>query len=299
MLPLICTLRSTLAFVLAAMVLVWILSLLKRDASVVDLFWGAGFVLVAWLACWLNHPVHERAWLMAVLTTVWGLRLSLYLLWRNWGHGEDRRYPRREQNGPRFWLSSLWRVFLLQGVILWLVSLPLQGMAACNTANSPGVLDGLGTILWGIGLLFEAGGDWQLARFQANPANAGQVMERRPMATHSPSQLLRGLLHLVGLVSDRGGGRSLVDRGQPACDVIFPLEGFRRHAAGKDNHRASASVCCVSGTHQRLLPRTTAPYIGTEFVRAGVTFLAATGDYGAPGQYPRFPAMSRPLAAPF
>ncbi len=179
MLPLICTLRSTLAFVLAAMVLVWILSLLKRDASVVDLFWGAGFVLVAWLACWLNHPVHERAWLMAVLTTVWGLRLSLYLLWRNWGHGEDRRYrAMREQNGPRFWLSSLWRVFLLQGVILWLVSLPLQGMAACNTANSPGVLDGLGTILWGIGLLFEAGGDWQLARFQANPANAGQVMDR-------------------------------------------------------------------------------------------------------------------------
>jgi steroid 5-alpha reductase family enzyme len=141
--------------------LTWLVSIARRDASLFDPFWGTGFVVVAWLACVLNRPVEPRAMLLAVLTTLWGLRLSLFLLWRNWGHGEDRRYrAMRDHWGPRFWWVSYVTVFLLQGVILWF-GLDIAGLG-----------------LWTVGVLFESLGDWQLARFKADPANAGRVMDR-------------------------------------------------------------------------------------------------------------------------
>jgi len=164
---------------LAVMTLVWLLSLAKRDASIIDPVWGAGFVLVAWLAGWLNHPVEMRAMLLAALTTIWGLRLSLFLLWRNWGHGEDRRYrAMRNHHGPRFWWISLFTVFVLQAMILWFVSLPIQVAASSGQPSPLNWLDGLGIVLWTIGFTFEATGDWQLARFKAEPVNAGRVMDR-------------------------------------------------------------------------------------------------------------------------
>ena len=73
------------------MIVMWLIGTFRRDASVVDPFWGTGFVIVSWIASWLNAPVQARTWLLAGLTTAWGLRLSLYLLWRKIGHGEDRR----------------------------------------------------------------------------------------------------------------------------------------------------------------------------------------------------------------
>src|SRR5579872_784225 len=121
--------------VIATMTCLWLLSLQRGDASIVDPFWGTGFIVVAWLTLTSRPPEQEvtRSWLLAALTTIWGLRLSLYLLWRNWGHAEDRRYrAMREHHGSRFWWVSLLTVFLLQGVILWIVSMPIQ--AAMVTA---------------------------------------------------------------------------------------------------------------------------------------------------------------------
>jgi steroid 5-alpha reductase family enzyme len=172
------TLATTFVFVAGLMTAVWLLSLARRDASVIDPFWGLGFLVVAVASCALNGLVPRTA-LLLMLVGVWSLRLSIYLLWRNWGHSEDRRYVKmREKQGRRFWWVSLFSVFLLQSVILWFVSLPIQVAAVRSLSTSFSVLDLLGTISWAVGFFFESVGDWQLARFKAKPANAGRVMDR-------------------------------------------------------------------------------------------------------------------------
>ena len=174
-------LLGTLAVVVMTMIILWLISLWRRDASVVDPFWGTGFVIVAGYTLYMTPAAQDaaRCLLSAGLTTIWGLRLSSYLLWRNLGHGEDRRYKAmRDHHGPRFWWVSLLTVFLLQGVILWIVSMPIQ-VAMFKASTTPlGWLEFTGVCLWCVGLFFEAVGDWQMARFQADPNNSGQVMDR-------------------------------------------------------------------------------------------------------------------------
>lgn len=167
------------AVIVAAMLLLWIVATFRRDVSVVDLFWGCGFVLVAWLSALQNAPWSGRVSLLATLTTLWGLRLTWHLARRNHGRPEDPRYAAmRAAHGPRFWWVSLFTVFLLQGVILWFVALPLQVAAVRDVPRGVSVMDVLGSAMFGIGLLFESVGDWQLARFRADPANRGRVLDR-------------------------------------------------------------------------------------------------------------------------
>ncbi|MCA9069225.1 MAG: DUF1295 domain-containing protein [Planctomycetaceae bacterium] len=159
------------------MVLVWLLSLPRKDASIVDMFWGLGFVLVAWVT-WTKAPGDPtRKLLLAVMITIWGLRLSAYIAWRNIGHGEDPRYQAmRKKAGDRFPLLSLIRVFLLQGVVMWIVSLPVQLGQIPETPAAFTVFDIVGVVVWATGVMFESVGDFQLARFKANPENKGKVL---------------------------------------------------------------------------------------------------------------------------
>ena len=164
---------------LAAQLLLWAASLRLRDASIVDIYWGPGFAQIAIITAALAGGYPWRKLLLALLTVVWGLRLGLYLFWRNAGHGEDYRYQAmRRHHGARFPLISLATVFGLQGALMWLVSLPVQtGQVAAAPAHLTW-LDAAGVALWMVGMLFESVGDWQLARFKADPANAGAVMDR-------------------------------------------------------------------------------------------------------------------------
>lgn len=172
-------LATTAGVTCVAMLTLWCASLLLRDASIVDVYWGPGFAVIAataWLVSDGGDPA--RGLLVVVLTGLWGLRLGGYLLWRNWGAGEDPRYrAMRRRHGSRFAFVSLATVFALQGVLMWLVSLPVQVVQASGAAP-PGVLDAVGVLLFATGLAFEAIGDLQLARFKADPANAGRVMDR-------------------------------------------------------------------------------------------------------------------------
>jgi steroid 5-alpha reductase family enzyme len=164
--------------ILAAMTLVWLLSLARRDASIVDVFWGLGFVIVAWIYVAASAPRTSRGVLAAVLVTFWGLRLSLHILWRSRGRGEDYRYrAMRERDPAGFPRRSLLTVFWLQAALLWAISAPLF---QAQRPGPPGLtaLDGLGLALFALGFLFEAVGDWQLARFRNDPANVGRVMDR-------------------------------------------------------------------------------------------------------------------------
>lgn len=172
-------LTTTLLVTLAIMLVLWALSLVLRDASIVDPWWGPGFATIAVTAWLLTDGWPDRRLLITAMAVIWGLRLGGYLAWRNLGKGEDYRYrAMREAAGGGFWWKSLFKVFLLQGALMWFISLPLQ---LSQTATEPGFwtwLDGLGVGLWALGLFFEAVGDWQMARFKGDPANAGKVMNR-------------------------------------------------------------------------------------------------------------------------
>ena len=131
----------------AAVLALWLLSLALRDASIVDVFWGLGFLGVAWIAFALGEGTPARKCLVAGATTLWGLRLAGHLAWRNHGAGEDPRYRRmRRRHGERFGWVSLWSVFGLQGVLLFLVSLPVQG-AQARPGPPLGALDLAGAAL--------------------------------------------------------------------------------------------------------------------------------------------------------
>jgi steroid 5-alpha reductase family enzyme len=168
-----------LAVLLVAAVLTWLLSLAKGNVAIVDSLWSLMF-LFAGLAYALATPViGERATLVLILVSVWALRLAGHITWRNWGHGEDRRYQAiRARNEPHFAWKSLYLVFALQAVLAWVISLPLLGAITARFASALAVLDYLGAAVWLLGFVFEAGGDWQLTRFKADPANQGQVMDR-------------------------------------------------------------------------------------------------------------------------
>ncbi len=162
--------------ILALMTLLWIASVFLKNASIVDPFWGFGFVVVA--AFYYGQASGEpiRQTLVLTLAAIWGMRLFLYLGWRNWGKGEDYRYREfRQKFGPeRYWWFSFFQVFLLQGILMWLISAPLLGAQYRETPLNP--LDVLGVVVWLVGFAFEAGGDWQLARFKSDPANKGKLL---------------------------------------------------------------------------------------------------------------------------
>jgi steroid 5-alpha reductase family enzyme len=165
--------------ILTASTLVWVLSLRLQDASVADVGWGLGFVLLAWLYCLLSPTLTPRSGLVAVLIVIWGGRLSWHIFRRHHGCGEDPRYQAmRASHGHAFWWRSLFTVFWLQGTILWFVSLPL--LAAVHAANPFALtaVDGLGVLLFAVGFSFEVVGDRQLRRFKADPSNRGHVLDR-------------------------------------------------------------------------------------------------------------------------
>lgn len=160
------------------MLLFWFVSIPLKNVSIVDIAWGLGFALVAVTAAVVVEGSGINRWLLPLLTTVWGARLSGYIAWRNHGKPEDKRYQAmRAYRGPSFAYSSLWYVFGLQAGILWIVSLPLQAGIYYGVEGWH-VLHLIGIVIWLTGIIFETVSDYQLARFKSDPANAGQVMDR-------------------------------------------------------------------------------------------------------------------------
>lgn len=166
------------ACLLVFMVGVWALSVRLGDVSIVDPAWGLGFVIVAWVAYGVGNGSVGRRLLLALLVSVWGLRLAGYLVARKArDRGEDRRYrTMRERHGARFPLISLGKVFIAQGALIWVVSLPVQAAAA--RVAGLGLLDAAGGVLWAVGLFFEATGDWQLWQFRRSSSGGQAVMDR-------------------------------------------------------------------------------------------------------------------------
>jgi len=161
---------------LALMLGLWAVSVLKKDASIVDRFWGLGFLVLYAAQLADCRFLTFRAALVLGLVFVWAVRLSLHIHLRNRKHGEDARYQKmRASIGPRFWWVSLFTVFFLQGSLLWLISAPLVLILLFPQSDQATLLDYLGVGLWTVGFLFEAVADFQLARFKKDPGNSGKV----------------------------------------------------------------------------------------------------------------------------
>ena len=167
---------STGFVILGLMTLLWLASLTLKNASIVDIFWGIGFIIVMWVAFALAPGYLSRKQLVATLITIWGLRLAIHIGLRNWGKPEDFRYARwRDENGARWWWLSFFQVFLLQSLLMWIISVPLL---AAQVSSFPAILtplDLLGATIWTFGLLFESTADFQLTRFRADPGNHGKL----------------------------------------------------------------------------------------------------------------------------
>jgi steroid 5-alpha reductase family enzyme len=172
-------LLTNLGLIIALMTLLWLVSLRLRDASIVDIFWGCGFVVLAWsTALQAGVPELPRL-LLPVCASLWGLRLAVYLAARNLGHGEDRRYVAMRAARPdTFARWSLFAIFWFQAALCWFIALPLQ--VGLQSARPDGLLwsDVAGLALFVFGLGYEAIADWQLARFKKAPSNRGAVMDR-------------------------------------------------------------------------------------------------------------------------
>jgi len=166
--------------ILTLMTILWVVSVIIKNVSIVDLFWGFGFVLTNFFFFMNTDGPSPRKIIITVLVTIWGLRLSAYLAWRNIGNGEDFRYMqfRKKYGENRYWWISFFQTFLLQGVLMWLISAPLLGAQFYGQSDPLGITDFAGVAFWLIGFSFETGGDFQLARFKADPANKGKVMDK-------------------------------------------------------------------------------------------------------------------------
>ncbi len=164
--------------IMSQMTLLWLVSIKLKNVSIVDPFWGFGFVLVAvyYYSYAEGNPLRTKVVLL--LVTVWGLRLFTYLLWRNWGKEEDYRYQqfRKDYGAKRYWWFSFFQVFLLQGFLLWLISTPVLAAMYFGKGIALNALDYIAILVWSIGFIFEAGSDYQLVKFKSNSKNKGKLL---------------------------------------------------------------------------------------------------------------------------
>ncbi|MEZ0349339.1 DUF1295 domain-containing protein [Mycobacterium sp. pR1184] len=145
--------------------------------NVVDVAWGIGFVGIAAVAAALGHGDPIRRWLLLALVTIWGARLSWHIHRKTAGKGEDPRYA--AMLGDATPGEVVRKVFLLQALITWFVSFPLQLSAVTGPTPKPLVaVLVFGVAVWLVGVTFEAVGDRQLRIFKSDPANRGVVMDR-------------------------------------------------------------------------------------------------------------------------
>ena len=157
--------------------LVWLFSLVKRDASIMDI----AYPWLAVLSCATTITLEWKAGIVTVMVIamvlLWALRLSAHVAMRNLPLGEDARYAGwRAKSGAGWWWWSYFQVFLLQAVIIWFWSWPLVFALAAPAEDISGWLYA-GAAVFFAGLLLEATADWQLMRFRSDAKNRGRVLQ--------------------------------------------------------------------------------------------------------------------------
>lgn len=164
--------------IISLLTILWLISVFIKNVSIVDIFWGMGFLFINLYYFLASDEFYTRKIILLVLVTLWALRLSIYLAWRNIGKGEDYRYQefRKKYGEERYWWVSFFQVFLLQGILIVLVSLPLLATNFETQNDYLNLFDYLAILFWVIGFIFESVGDYQLSKFKMNPNNRGKVL---------------------------------------------------------------------------------------------------------------------------
>jgi steroid 5-alpha reductase family enzyme len=146
--------------------LFFVIAVFKKDNSIVDIGWGLGYVYTANMALYLTSNYNLRSFIIAFIVTIWGLRLSYHIFKRNMGKGEDFRYAEWRKNWDHFYLTSFLRVFMLQGVLLFIISTPIIKIIS-SPYQGLKIIDFIGLLLWGVGFAFETAADKQLQEFKS------------------------------------------------------------------------------------------------------------------------------------
>ena len=168
------------AVLAAAMLALWLVAVRIGDVSFIDAVWGGGMALLAAVSWWQIASPGPRAHVIAAMALIWGLRLALHLYTRWRSSGEDPRYAailRKARASGTYARGALLRVFGPQAVLLFVTCLPAQLGVLASSSASAGWLARAGLALWALGMVFEVVGDWQLARFRANSASRGKVLD--------------------------------------------------------------------------------------------------------------------------
>ena len=164
---------SSALIIMTMMIIVYIISLLKRDYSVIDIFWPIGFLLVAlfildWTGSW-------NEWLVKLFVTLWSVRLCSYLFYRIIKHGPDARYKELEHSwGKHHRIHAFFKVFMLQGFLMYWIAMPVTTTPFVYEPNIFLLL--LGSLLWTIGFVLEAAADYQLYTFRQKTENKGKYL---------------------------------------------------------------------------------------------------------------------------
>ena len=157
------------------MVIIFFIARLKKDNSIVDIFWGPGFIVVAVFSLFQGEPIDLHKIILNLLVLIWGLRLSIYIYLRNKGKGEDFRYKAWRETWKFFTLRSFFQIFMLQGLFMLIITLPIYYVNFSPVVNFS-MIDIIGIILFIVGFFFEAVGDFQMSMFKNQPENKGKLM---------------------------------------------------------------------------------------------------------------------------
>lgn len=153
----------------------FILSIIKKDNSIVDIAWGFGFALVVLFALF-NRELTTISLLITIMITIWGGRLGFHILLRKIGKEEDFRYKKWREEWNNFYLRSYFQIYILQGTLLYIIVFP--ALKVINLENSQfNLLTYLGILVWLTGFFFEVVGDWQLKKFIEDSSNKGKIMK--------------------------------------------------------------------------------------------------------------------------
>jgi len=161
--------------VLVYMVLVFTIAVILKNNSIVDIFWGPGFILIAAWSLVTSGTFDIHKILLNILVLIWGLRLSFHIFMRNRGKEEDFRYKAWRDTWRFFVIRSFFQIFMLQGIIMLIIAVPVYFVNQAPAAPI-GTYDIIGLILFVTGFLFEVTGDRQLVRFKKDPGNKGKII---------------------------------------------------------------------------------------------------------------------------
>jgi steroid 5-alpha reductase family enzyme len=179
MLLLFTMLGASFALVMTLMIALWVLYFFQQNARLIDIGWGAGFIITAWIFFFLGNADFLKQFTIAIMATIWAGRLTGHLY---------RRYQKSSYADPRYqqaiqrWRGNSPNVFIfllliLQGVLIIILSLPFL-LVAMGSNDFWSGWEAWGIVLWLIGVLGETVADLQLSKFYAEPANRVKVCRK-------------------------------------------------------------------------------------------------------------------------